>query len=47
VTAAIASLTRGNIPRGPVWNRSGASSITRYWLKEKPPGTVVHGVRMR
>ena len=26
---------RGNIWRGPVWNSSGSSPVTRYWLKLK------------
>jgi hypothetical protein len=48
MTAAIASLTTGNKPRRPVWNRNGASSSTRYWLKLKPgvPG-IDTGVLMR
>jgi hypothetical protein len=38
VTVATASATRGNRPRGPQWNRSGSSAVTRNWLKVKPPG---------
>jgi len=34
---ATASLTSGNIRRGPVWNSSGSSSTIRYWLKLKAP----------
>ena len=37
-TLATASATSGNIPRGPVWNRSGSSAATRNWLKVKPSG---------
>ena len=35
--------TSGNSPRSPVWNRSGASSSTRNWLKVKPPGMTAGG----
>jgi len=37
--AATNQLTSGNIRRKPVWNSSGSSSTTRYWLKLKPPGS--------
>jgi hypothetical protein len=43
----MASTVSGNIPRGPVWKSSGASSTTRYRLNEKPPGMVGTGVLMR
>ena len=46
--AATASRTRGNIRRGPVWNSSGSSSTSRYWLKLKAgPSGRETGVLMR
>ena len=47
ITLATASRTSSNMRRGPVWNSSGASSATRYWLKVKPPGITATGVLMR
>jgi len=37
ITAATASRTCGNRRRNPLWNSSGASSTTRYWLKLNCP----------
>ena len=34
-TFEMASLTSGNSWRPPVWNSSGSSPVTRYWLKLK------------
>src|SRR5690242_13865581 len=38
--------TMGNIFFGPVWNSSGFSSTTRYWLNENPPGIDSGGTGM-
>ena len=38
MTLAAASETSGNMRRGPVWNSSGSSASTRYWLNVNPPG---------
>src|SRR6185312_10854737 len=35
ITRATCSRTTGNIPRRPVWNRSGSSSFTRKWLNSR------------
>jgi hypothetical protein len=46
---ATASLTSGNMRRGPVWNSNGSSSTIRYWLKlnsPDPPGNTT-GVLIR
>jgi hypothetical protein len=47
MTFSIAAFTSGKRRRPPVWKRSGSSSSTRIWLKEKPPGISRTGVWMR
>ena len=37
-TLATASLTRGNMRRGPAWNKSRSSPAIKHWLKLSVPG---------
>jgi hypothetical protein len=45
-TVATASATSGNIPRGPVWNSSGSSPVTRNWFMVKPAGGATSGIQV-
>ena len=45
-TRATASATSGNMPRGPVWKRSGSSAAIRNWLKVKPAGGATSGTKV-